>query len=99
MNFIALSSTAKLLGKIYQPDVPHDRLAASCDEAGPLERGDVPIEVRSELGGESVERREHALDRRAIGGGLRRNEAHPRQRDIEGPEPPASSPVDELARL
>ena len=35
----------------------------------------------------------------AVGGGLRGQEASPRQRDIEGAEPPASSPIDERTRL
>ena len=35
----------------------------------------------------------------AVGGGLRSQEANPRQRDIEGAEPPAPSPIDELTRL
>src|SRR5882762_8786972 len=70
-----------------------------CGEACALERSDAPIRIRAQLGRESVQGPECALDRGAVGGGLRSQEANPRQGDIEGAEPPASSPVDELTRL
>src|SRR2546430_16837102 len=85
MNFIAFSSQAKLT-----------RL---CGEACALERRDAPIRIGAQLGREGVQGPERALDRGAVGGGLRSQEANPRQRDIEGAEPPASSPIDELTRL
>src|SRR5207248_8916761 len=85
MNFIAFSSQAKLT-----------RL---CGEACALERSDAPIRIGAQLGREGVQGLERALDRGAVGGGLRSQEANPRQRDIEGAKPPASSPIDELARL
>src|SRR5881227_446922 len=85
MNFIAFSSEAKLT-----------RL---CGEACALERRDAPIRSRTQLGREGVQGFERALDRGAVGGGLRSQEANPRQRDIEGAKPPASSPIDELTRL
>src|SRR5437016_3190192 len=85
MNFIAFSSQAKLT-----------RL---CGEACALERRDAPIRIGAQLGRDGVQRPERALDRGAVGGGLRSQEANPRQRDIEGAEPPASSPIDELTRL
>src|SRR6267378_2315603 len=68
-------------------------------EACALERGDAPIRNGAQLGREGVQGLERALDRGAVGGGLRSQEANPRQRDIEGAKPPASSPVDELTRL
>src|SRR5262245_32643122 len=64
-----------------------------------LERGDTPIRNGAQLGREGVQRLERARDRGPVGGGLRSQEANPRQGDIEGAKPPASSPVDELARL
>ena len=45
---------------------------------------------------DGVQGLERALDRGAVGGGLRSQEANPRQRDIEGAEPPAPSPIDEV---
>ena len=68
-------------------------------EACALERSDAPIGIGAQLGREGVQGLERALDRGAVGGGLRSQEANPRQRDIEGAKPPASSPVDELTRL
>src|SRR4030095_9043165 len=53
----------------------------------------------AELGREGVQGLERSLDRGAIGGRVRSQEVNPRQRDIEGAKPPASSPVDELTRL
>src|SRR6059036_3339223 len=70
-----------------------------CGEACALERSDAPIRIGAQLGRDGVQRPERALDRGAVGGGLRSQEANPRQRDIEGAEPPASSPIDELTRL
>src|SRR2546428_2935311 len=68
-------------------------------EACGLERSDAPIRNGAQLGREGVQGLERALDRGAVGGGLRSQEANPRQRDIEGAKPPASSPGDELTRL
>src|SRR5437667_5509828 len=70
-----------------------------CGEACALERSDAPIRIGAQLGREGVQGLERALDRVAVGGGLRSQEANPRQRDIEGAKPPASSPIDELTRL
>src|SRR5881409_1261795 len=70
-----------------------------CGEACALERSDAPIRIGAQLGREGVQGLERALDRSAVGGGLRSQEANPRQRDIEGAKPPASSSVDELTRL
>src|SRR5881296_2060672 len=99
-----------LLDKIYQADVLHHAPAAGewlpalaqidlRGEACVLERSDAPIRIGAQLGREGVQGLERALDRVAVGGGLRSQEANPRQRDIEGAKPPASSPIDELARL
>src|SRR2546428_6905948 len=74
-------------------------LRAEVGEACALERSDAPIRIGAQLGREGVQGLERALDRGAVGGGLRSQEANPRQRDIEGAEPPASSPIDELTRL
>src|SRR3989454_2088090 len=74
-------------------------LRAEIDEACALERSDAPIRLGAQLGGEGVHGLERALDRGAVGGGLRSQEANPRQRDIEGAKPPASPPIDELTRL
>src|SRR5438876_2068369 len=71
----------------------------SCGEACALERSDAPIRIGAQLGREGVQGLERVLDRGAVGGGLRSQEANPRQRDIEGAKPPASSPIDELTRL
>src|SRR5437762_4090408 len=68
-------------------------------EACALERPNAPIRIGAQLGREGVHGLERALDRAAVGGGLRSQEANPRQRDIEGAKPPASSPIDELTRL
>src|SRR2546428_7034827 len=68
-------------------------------EACALERSDAPIRNGAQLGREGVQGLERALDRGAVGGGLRSQEANPRQRDIGGAKPPDSSPIDELARL
>src|SRR5207247_223140 len=68
-------------------------------EACALQRRDAPIRIGAQLGREGVHGLERALDRAAVGGGLRSQEANPRQRDIEGAKPPASSPIDELTRL
>src|SRR6059036_1320479 len=70
-----------------------------CGEACALERSDAPIRIGAQLGREGVQGLERALDRVAVGGALRSQEANPRQGDIEGAKPPASSPVDELTRL
>src|SRR5216117_4099775 len=78
MNFIAFSS--------------HAKLTRLCGEACALERRDAPIRIGAQLGRDGVQRPERALDRGAVGGGLRSQEANPRQRDIEGAEPPASRP-------
>src|SRR5437763_13681364 len=67
-------------------------------EACALERSYAPIKNGAQLGREGVQGLERALDRGAVGGGLRSQEANPRQRDIEGAKPPAPSPVDELTR-
>jgi hypothetical protein len=102
MNFIAFSSQAKRL------DRPHSRggicgssrsIIESRREACALERSDAPTRNGAQLGCECVQGLERGLDRDAVGGWLRRQEANPRQRDIEGAKPPASSPVDELTRL
>src|SRR2546426_874857 len=74
-------------------------LRAEVGEACALERSDAPIRIGAQLGREGVQGLERALDRGAVGGGLRSQEANPRQRDIEGAKPPASSPIDELTRL
>src|SRR5919106_1982461 len=68
-------------------------------EACALERSDAPIRIRAQLGREGVQGLQRAVDRGAAGGGLRSQEANPRQRDIEGAKPPASSAIDELTRL
>src|SRR3989441_5311977 len=74
-------------------------LRAEVGEACALERSDVPIRLGAQLGREGVQGLERALDRGAVRGRLRSQEANPRQRDIEGAKPPASSPIDELTRL
>src|SRR5687767_3694104 len=97
MNFIAFSSLARLLrilDKIHQAAV-----LQLCGEACALERSEAPIRIGAQLGREGVHGLERALDRSAVGGGLRSQEANPRQCDIEGVEPPAASPIDELTRL
>src|SRR5258705_8872759 len=97
MNFIAFSSPAKL--------VDHEALDKGISERGSggeacaLERADAPIGIGAQLGGEGVQGLECGLDHGAVGGGLRSQEANPRQRDIEGAKPPASPSVDELTRL
>ena len=53
-----------------------------CGEACALERSDAPIRIGAQLGREGVQGLERALDRSAVGGGLRSQEANPRQRDI-----------------
>ena len=68
-------------------------------ESHTLECGDAPIRIGAQLGREGVQGLERPLDRGAVGGGLRSQEANTDQRDIEGAGPPASSPVDELTRL
>src|SRR6185295_16578710 len=68
-------------------------------EAGSLEGRDAPIGIGAQLGREGVQGFERALDRGAIGGGVGSQEADPRQRDIEGAEPPAPSSVDEVTGL
>src|SRR3989441_11543260 len=68
-------------------------------EACALERSEAPIRNGAQLGREGVQGLERALDRGAVGGGLGSQETDPRQRDIEGAKPPASSPIDELTRL
>src|SRR5438067_4896061 len=70
-----------------------------CGEACALDRSDAPIRIGAQLGREGVQGLERALDRSAVGGGLRSQEANLRQRNIEGAKPPASSPIDELTRL
>src|SRR5919204_4542439 len=85
MNFIASSSGAELT-----------RLRR---EACALERRDASIRIGAQLGREGVQGLERARDRRAVGGGLRSEQANPHQRDIEGAKPPAASPVDELTCL
>src|SRR6266436_4962000 len=70
-----------------------------CGETCALEPSDAPIRIRAQLGRESVQGLERALDRGAVGGGLRSQEANPRQGDIEGGKPPTSSPVDDLTRV
>src|SRR5438034_3292570 len=135
MNFIALSSRAKLLDRPQcwawrsrrsRQDTPgrcrnrsrdgYARKSADsagdvsgrldavsitelCGEACALERSDAPIRIGAQLGREGVQGLERALDRGPVGGGLRSQEANPRQRDVEGTKPPASSPIDELTRL
>src|SRR2546430_16178300 len=74
-------------------------LRAEVGQACALERSDAPIRIGAQLGREDVQGLERALDRGAVGGGLRSQEANPRQRDIEGAKPPASPPIDELTRL
>src|SRR5438105_12318892 len=74
-------------------------LRAEVGQACALERSDAPIRIGAQLGREGVQGLERALDRGAVGGGLRSKEANPRQRDIEGAKPPASPPIDELTRL
>src|SRR2546426_2869978 len=115
MNFIALSSQAKLrdrphldaegviadqalldagvrlllghrvhfvLDKIHQAELLLDRLDSRsitglCGEACALERSDAPIGIGAQLGREGVQGLERALDRSAVGGGLRSQEANP----------------------
>src|SRR5262245_40257125 len=96
MNFMSFSSRARLLDVWAAAS---RSIIGSRAEAGALERRDVPIRKGAQLGRDSVQRVERALDRDAVGGRLRSLEAHPRQRDVEGAQPPASSPVDELTRL
>src|SRR5213076_1716040 len=98
MNFIAFSSRAKLLDRPH-PSTRYTRQTAKVGEACALEGRDAPIGIGAQLGREGVQGLERALDRGAVGGGLRSQEANPRQRDIEGAKPPASSPIDELTRL
>src|SRR5262245_50119198 len=73
--------------------------SGSRGESRALESGDAPVGIGAQLGREGVQRLERAFDGGAVGGGLRSEEPNPRQRDIEGAKPPASSPLDELARL
>ena len=68
-------------------------------EACALERSDALIRMGAELGREGVHGLQRSLDRGAIGGRVRSQEANPLQRDIEGAKPPASSPIDEVTRL
>src|SRR6059036_1504237 len=97
MNFIAFSSQAKLLDhEVLDKDISE---RGSCGEACALERTDAPIGIGAQLGREGVQGLERALDRGAVGGGLRSQEANPRQRDVEGAKPPASPPIDELTRF
>jgi len=70
----------------------------SWGEPCPLERHEAPIRVGAQLGRQGVQGRERALDRGAVRGGLR-GQANPRQRDVEGAQPPAPSPVDEFTGL
>src|SRR2546426_401827 len=67
-----------------------------CGEACALERSDAPIRIGAQLGRKGVQGLERALDRGAVGGGLRSQEANPRQPDIEGAKPPAPSPIAQL---
>src|SRR5262249_48942424 len=67
--------------------------------ASALQRSDAPIRLGTQLRRDGVQGLERALDRWAVGGGLGGQEANPPPRDIESAEPPASPPVDELARL
>src|SRR2546428_4160890 len=48
-----------------------------CGEACALERSDAPIRIGAQLGREGVQGLERALDRSAVGGGLRSQEANP----------------------
>src|SRR6185295_17309886 len=110
MNFITFSSQVKCVDRRAKgPSTPASasRLDSAfssfstgsttglCGEACALEPRDAPIRIRAQLGRESVQGLERALDRGAVGGGLRRQEANPRQGDIEGGKPPTSSPVDD----
>src|SRR5216117_3601861 len=56
-----------------------------CGEACALERSDAPIRIGAQLGREGVQGLERALDRGAVGGGLRSQEANPRQGDMKAP--------------
>src|ERR1700720_1453869 len=113
MNFITFSSQVKCVDRRAKgPSTPASAsrldIAFSCrsgsttglcGEACALEPRDAPIRIRAQLGRESVQGLEGALDRGAVGGGLRSQEANPRQGDIEGGKPPPSSPVDDLTRV
>src|SRR6266850_8202909 len=96
MNFIALSSWQSVGTTKYTRPMCDGGLRA---EARALERRDAPVRIGAQLGREGLQGFERALDRGAVGGGLRSQETHPGQRDVEGAEPPASSPIDELTRL
>src|SRR5437762_9954107 len=94
MNFIAFSSRASPSWRSRQ-DIPGRLL----HETSALERSDAPIRIGVELGREGIQGLDRALDRGAVGGGLQSQQVKPRQRDIEGAHPPASSPIDERTRL
>src|SRR5947209_3549674 len=107
LSFKGAKSTAAMATRGSRPIALGTYLGAArlvsitelCGEACALERSDAPIRIGAQLGREGVQGLERALDRVAVGGGLRSQEANPRQRDIEGAKPPASSPIDELTRL
>src|SRR6266850_4058884 len=96
MNFIALSSWQSVGTTKYTRPMCDGGLRA---EARALERRDAPVRIGAQLGREGLQGFERALDRGAVGVGLRSQETNPGQRDVEGAEPPASSPIDELTRL
>src|SRR3989442_12431791 len=62
-------------------------------EACALERSDAPIRNGAQLGREGVQGLERPLDRGAVGGGLRSQEANPRPPDTEGAQPPPPPPA------
>ena len=74
-----------VLDRIYQAyglQTPSAGANGLCGEACALERSDAPIRIGAQLGREGVQGLERALDRSAVGGGLRSQEANLRQRDI-----------------
>jgi hypothetical protein len=68
-------------------------------EARALKLRHPPVGIGAEFGREGLQGLERALDRGAVRNGLRDEEAHPRQLDVAGAEPPAPPPLDGLARF
>jgi len=71
----------------------------SWGEPCPLERHEAPIRVGAQLGRQGVQGRERAQRVWPGWPDSTGQEANPRQRDVEGAEPPAPSPVDEFTGL
>ena len=90
LSFKGAKSTAAMATRGSRPIALGTYLGAArlvsitelCGEACALERSDASIRIGAQLGREGVQGLERALDRSAVGGGLRSQEANPRQRDI-----------------